>query len=329
MTWRIFMAVNWRISAGIVKGTVAGRCWVGLMLWCSAALPAQAERSSVLVHCVAPGETLRSIATDYYGSRRRAAVLATENGLEGEQSLLVPGQRLHVPQASFHRVAAGETWAQLAERFYGDRQRAFVFQIANHLPVGRQAVAGSEVIVPYPLRHVVRRSATLTDVAQLYYGERSSAGLVRRFNALSSSRLKRGQILLVPLADLVWTSASLKSDAGSSAASSSSNQTGRGEDNVDAELPALQEQLRRGQFVEVVASGSRLLASSHLNGKQIVVVQTTLGIALLALERRELSLQAFRSALRLQPTLKLDRHLTSPKILAAFEEARQAQDGRH
>ena len=89
------------------------------------ALPARADVA--IVHIVRTGETLASIAELYYGDPRRETALVAENGLSAEGgSAIEVGLRLVIPTVSYHLVAEGETWAELATRFYGDPRRAFV-----------------------------------------------------------------------------------------------------------------------------------------------------------------------------------------------------------
>src|SRR5690606_13519997 len=155
------------------------------------------------VHVVRPGETLASIAQRYYGDARRENVLVSENGLmtQGGAAIVV-GLRLTVPRVSHHRVSAGETWAQIATQHYGDPRRASELIGANPQIGGAQPDVDAELLVPYPLRHVARQGDTMRRVAQLYYGDQGEASRLMRFNAMRRQRLSRGQVVLVPLADL-------------------------------------------------------------------------------------------------------------------------------
>ena len=93
---------------------------------------------------------------------------------------------------------------------------------------------------------------------------------------------------------------------------------------IEEELPGLQEHVRRGRYTEAVALGNRLLGAEVLTGNQVVTIQRHLGTAYVALGRMDLAVNAFRAALTRQPDLQLDTVRTSPRVMRAFEEAREA-----
>jgi hypothetical protein len=94
------------------------------------------------------------------------------------------------------------------------------------------------------------------------------------------------------------------------------------QEHIASELPALQEEVHRGQFTEALAHGSRLLGSGELTGNQVVTIQRALAVCYIAVDRQDLAVLAFREALARQPDLELDSRRTSPTVLRAFEMAR-------
>jgi LysM repeat protein len=281
-------------------------------------------------HIVRAGETLASIAQKYYGDPRRESVIVAENGLSGSASVpIVVGLRLSIPSVSYHRVAAGETWPMIAERYYGDGTRAFVITDSNR-NARDQPAEGAELLVPYPLRHVSGPSDTLARIAETYYRDADEgARLLRRFNGLTSLRLARDQVILVPLADLVLSEegrAAVSTAEGSSATSTGAVRTMQ--DNIDEQLPQLATHNRRGRFVEAVTLGSRLLAYGELTGNQIVSIERELATAYVALGRTDLAVRSFRAALERQPDMQLDSARTSPTVMQAFDQARRSRGSR-
>lgn len=286
---------------------------------------AQNAGGTVFVHTVRPGETLAAIAQKYYGDPARESVLVMENGLNTQGgSSIVTGLRLDIPAVSYHRVAEGETWAGLAERYYGDVRRAFALMDTNG-GSSTQPDVGAEILIPYPLRHVAGQHDTLTELAMLYYGRNDAVGTLRRFNNIRGNRLTRGQIVLVPLADLLLSDdgKALIADA-SQAPAPAGGEVRAQQARIDAELPALREDVRRGRYAEAVAVANRLLGEGELTGNQAVTIQRELGTAYVALDREDLAVAAFREVIARQPDTELDSVRTSPRILHAWEEAKHA-----
>lgn len=296
---------------------------VALAAALTAAAPAAAD-GRAHVHVVRPSETLASIAQLYYGDARRESVLVAENGLNTQGgAAIVVGLRLVIPRVSHHRVRAGETWAQIATQHYGEARRASILIEANPQVSGNQPDEGAELLVPYPLRHVARQNETMRRVAALYYGEEREAVRLMRFNGMRRQRLARGQVVLVPLSDLV-----LSAEGRQAIADATGERQGGGElrdlqTRIGEQLPPLREHVRAGRYPEAIALGNRLLGAGDLTGNQIVTIQRELAVAFVALDRTDLAVDAFVRALERQPDLELDSRRTSPVVLEVFTRARR------
>lgn len=275
-------------------------------------------------HVVREGETLASIAERYYGDPRRESVLVAENGLTvGGGSPIQVGLRLQIPYVSYHIVAENETWAGLATVFYGDPHRAFVLIDANHGSTNEQPDTGAQLVVPYPLRHVVSQSDNVLRIAKNYYGSGSEhSRRLRRFNNLRTNRVSRGQIVLIPMNDIALSEDGRNIVGDETGAEPEGDSVRELQAAIDARLPELHEHLRRGRYTEVVALGNHLLGARLLTGNQVVTIQRELGIAYVALDRADLAIEAFRAALDRQPDMALDTVRTSPTVMRAFIQAR-------
>lgn len=67
------------------------------------------------------------------------------------------------------------------------------------------------------------------------------------------------------------------------------------------------------------------MGSGRLTGNQVVSIHRELASAYVALNRVDLAVQAFRTALGRQRDLELDVTRTSPTVLRALEEARERE----
>lgn len=293
------------------------------VLLVSAAVRAQSE---VIVHVVRPGETLASIAELYYGEPRREGVIVADNGLgsEGGSSIVV-GLRLRIPTVQFHRVQEGETWNLLAERFYGDTRRAFALIEANASSAGRQPDVGAEIVVPYPLRYLGSAHDPLRQAAKEYFGGDAKAiQTIRRFNGLKTSRVGRGEALLVPLANLVLSPEGRKRVQASGALPKQHGEVRDKQQRIHEELPLLHEHVVHGRYVEAVAMANRLIGVGDLTGNQVVSIERELGTALVALDRDDLAAAAFARMLEKQPDAELAIGTTSPKVLRVLQDAKKS-----
>lgn len=281
------------------------------------------DAQAVYTHAVQQGDTFASIAQRYYGDPTREVVVQEANRMKGaDENDLVPGSWLFIPMVTFYRVGEDETWKSLALRFYGKQIRSVALIDANQGNRRVQPDEGAELLVPYPLRHVVAPGETLAKIAKIYMPDTpTSLKRLRQFNP--GARIERGRVVLVPLFDL-----RLAGD-GRAEASEAFNHAASGgaakeaQDEVESSLPELIRQVEQAHFAEAVAMGNRLLGAQSLTSTQVVTIQKELGVAYVALERGDLAEASFRAALALQPNLELDTVRTSPRVLEAFNRAKQ------
>jgi LysM repeat protein len=297
-----------------------------LLVVAAVSLGSRAEAQAVYTHAVQEGDTLASIAQRYYGDPTREAVLSEANRMKGpEVNGLVPGSWIFIPLVAFYRVSKDETWKSVATRLYGREARAATLVEANNGNRRIEPDEGAELLVPYPLRHVVRPGETLAKIAKIYMPESPlSLKRLRRFNA--GARIERGQVVFVPLFDLrlAGEGRAEASDAFTRAAGAGAAK--EAQDEVESALPRLIQQVHKAEFAEAVSLGNRLLGANSLTSTQVVTIQKELAVAYVALERTDLAEASFRSALALQPNFELDTVRTSPRVLEAFNRAKQPEE---
>jgi hypothetical protein len=299
-------------------------CGAGLALWLwTAPLSLCAQASDAIVHVVRPGETLKSISELYYGERRET-VLAVENALEPTTSI-VAGMRLVVPTVRYHRVQQGETWAELAERYYADVRRAFVLVEANSSTGSRAPEVGQLLLVPYPLRFTSSAHDPVRQAARDFYdGGNKAMAMLRRFNAVKPGRSVRGDVLLLPLGNLVLSEQGRAHAQGQGQQLGQAGQARDKQQSAQEALPTLRQHVLEGRYVEAVALANQLLGQGELTGNQLVTVQRELGTSLIALDREDLAFEAFKALLEQQPDVELGLGDTSPRVLKILDRARRA-----
>jgi LysM repeat protein len=288
--------------------------------------PEASAQDVTYVHIVRAGETLASIAQSYYGDPRRENVLVTENGLADQGGLaIVEGLRLIIPTVRYHRVGAGDTWRDLAKRYYGDADRSAVLLRANDAKPGSTPDDGAQLVIPYPARHVIRQGESIATISETYYGRREEVRLIRAFNG-AKGRLTRGHILLIPLFDLELSDEGRARLEATMGARVEGGEVRAIQAAIDQKLPTLHNYLVQGRYAEALALGNQLLGSGQLTGNQEISIQRELATAYVALGRPDLAASAFERALDKQPDMELDSVRTSPRVLLALEQAKRARE---
>lgn len=267
-------------------------------------------------HVYTRGETLASIAERYYGNASFEPVIVAANFLYIQATpTLQTGMHLTIPTVRFQLVAQGDTWAGLARRLLGDERRGGYLARINRGDYNVSPSAGAVIRLPYLLRYVMLTEEPLFEVARRFYGDRAMVQFILEFNHLASQRLARGQVLVIPLSDLVLREQPEGSPDTPLLVAHSAQR------DVDHDLPTLRQLLSRGLYVEAVALGGRLLGYDAATPTQRAQVFRGLAEAYAALDRRDLAADAYRQLLTLEPGFTLDPVTASPKLLDALAAA--------
>jgi hypothetical protein len=164
------------------------------------------------------------------------------------------GTHLTMPSVRYQRVAAGDTWERLAQLHLGDARPRGVPRAHQRRALRPLALDGhgDPAAVPPAVRRD-ERGAPLRDRAALLRRP-AMVQFITEFNHLPSQRVSRGQVLVLPLADVVLRETSRR---GPDAALVAAHAAQR---DVEREFPTLQQLVQRGLYVEAVALGARLAA---------------------------------------------------------------------
>jgi phage tail protein X len=268
------------------------------------------------------GDTLASVSERFYGRVELEKVVVAANGFENQVPLL-PGMRVEIPAVTFVKVQREDSWESLAELHLGDVRRAEALALSNDSMPWIPPKLGKEIVLPYPLRVVAGRGDSTSSIAYRFLGKRDHGFVVDRFNYLGGDPVEPGDVLLVPVTDLVLTD--LGREEAQRAARRVLGETGGEaaalEERGSRELPLLRGDVRAGRYVEAVARANQLLSSESLSSELTASLLFELVVAYVALDARSLAEEACVDWRRYAEEVVLDPLWVSPKVLAACAKA--------
>jgi LysM repeat protein len=279
-------------------------------------------RAQAFTHVVQQGETLAQIAQRVYGDAQLESVLVGANALDVEGgSAIVAGQRIEVPAPGHLRITDHKTWPDIALTFLGEAKRADVLARANGAVSWVPPVEGQEVVIPPVISHIASENDTSEKLARRYMGDANRGWELDAYNGRKPGPLRRGEVILVFLADLSLTEQG-KAEARRGAERAGSETAGAAHEaqrNGEAEMPNLLSHVRGGRYVDAVALGNRLLGSGELTKPQLAVVHKSLLEAYVALDASGAAVGACAAWRANAREIRLDPKTVSPKIRAACD----------
>ncbi len=286
----------------------------------AASMPAAAQR---VIHRVRFGESLDAISRSYYGDQKHAAILRVANGF-GPRRKLQAGERIRIPTTYTHTVRRTTTVQKLAKVLLGKTRQWPALAHFNKLGRRGRVKAGTALVVPFSLEHVISPGETLVDLAKRYYGVERLAGLIALCNDTSDPNPKPGTRVVILIGTVRITQRKMGRLIRTRLLGLSRTQDTRANE-------ALQESnamLRRGQYWAVPLRLVRLLASGQVSEGRLAEAYKLLAIAYVAVDRAELARKAFHEVLLRRPGYTLDSITTSPKVIRALMEAREKMKGK-
>ena len=160
-------------------------------------------------HRVVAGDTKKKLAQHYYHDETMSEVFEIPNG--ATQRDLIVGEWLVIPDLAnpgHHTVALGETWEELADRWYGEAHLWRIIAIANHM-LNQDPQPGQVLIQPrLNRRHTMVAADTLWKLTKHNYrghgyGQtQTMMALVAAANRIiDPNRIKVGQVIYFPSLD--------------------------------------------------------------------------------------------------------------------------------
>ena len=280
-------------------------------------------------HVARSGETLDQLATLYYGAVSYSMIIRAANGfIHPDDGRLLEGERVKIPEVTYHRASEGETWETIADRYLGSPRRGRYLAEMNGAEEASALAVGQVVKVPYQLLYVLAPDETIKSVAKHYLGRKFSAAWLQGYNLFKRKRsLSRGDALLVPLVNVEFTAETkerVKADVGQPDTTAEDKAF---QESAARAIAKLREHYVTGRYVRTVAEAERLLGTGKLTIPQQVGVYKYLASAYVAFDDRDAAVAVFLEALARQPDMELSSITTSPKILEAFREAQRQAEG--
>jgi hypothetical protein len=273
-------------------------------------------------HVARAGETLEQLADRYYGRPELSMVIRAANGfVHPDDGRLLEGERVEIPEVIYHRVRAKENWESIAERYLGSAKRGRYLAELNDRNVDESIAVGRIVKVPYQLLYILAPEESLKSIARSFLGKKHGQDWLKAYNLKAKKKYGRGDAVLVPLMDVEFTEQT-KMDLAEQRQEQYTEDDQRSQIDAVAQIASMREAFGAGRYVEMVATGQRLLHAGKLTVPQQLGVHKYLAFAYVALGERNLARGAFIEALELQPGMELSPITTSPKILEVFREAR-------
>jgi hypothetical protein len=306
-----------------IQSSIGRACARACTVAAPLAIALSAADARAFAHVVQAGETLAQIADRVYGDAKMETVLVGANALDAQGgSAIVAGMRLEIPAPAHFRVLEHETWEKIAIAWLGDAKRADMLARANGGVSWIPPVDGQEIVIPAVIAHIAAEGDSTSGLALRYWGNANRAWELDAYNGRKPGALHRGDVMLVPLADLTLTERG-RAEARHEEAARRESASGAhdAQKRADSEIPTLLAHVHRGRYVDAVALGNRLLGSGEgssnaLTNPQLATIHRALLEAYVALDALGAAAGACAAWRAAATDVKLDPRLVSPKIRA-------------
>jgi phage tail protein X len=289
--------------------------------------------AKVALYTAKNGDSVESVAAEYYGNRSLGPFLIEANGLKDGK--LKAGQKVRIPTAYQYRVRKGDTLEALAQKFLDDKRRAPFLAGFSGIGKGEKLKEGQELVIPFQHVHVAPAPESLQSVARAFYGDTGRARMLGEYNFRNAPMLAKGEHLLIPIVHIRIRSVRLDTaKAKEPAAPKAPVPTAPSQEaqkreaelaaRVQQQLAAVENKYKDGNYQDVPSALDKMLTEEDPSEAQLAEIFRWKAFAYVALGLDELAVQAFREVLARKPDEKLDEATVSPKIRAALERARQA-----
>lgn len=281
-----------------------------------------------IFHVVRTGDTVNSLAMEYYGEANRATLLRAVNRMpeEGEVELAI-GEPLLIPESARRVVKTGETWADLAQAELGSPDRAWYIADINGAEESSTPTKGQIINIPYLMPWSLTEG--LAGTVSHFFPDQSGRDririarlLIKLNSGLRPRGMTRGTRIIIPFADLnILPEKRAELDRIAALRRSSADQ--QAQTQATAQLEELGQLYAQGDYLELIRTAGHIAGASELTAAQQVTLHRYLGQTFVALDRVDLAEREFAELLELQPDFQFDQVTTSPVILELFQRVRR------
>ncbi|MBN1960658.1 MAG: LysM peptidoglycan-binding domain-containing protein [Deltaproteobacteria bacterium] len=269
-------------------------------------------------------ENLNSIASQYYGAAWKSVYILIKNSIDNE-SKIATGTRLSIPACYTYKIRRGDSVAEIAKRHLGDHERYKALMSENNIRNPNDLKIGTELLMPFHLRHKVIAGDTWAKISQKYYRTTKKANLIKDYNP-NIKTLLTGSKIIVPIFDNATLMASKRHFATHNANENKS----KNDETIDNSINSLSnsknllndtiEIYKNGEFAKARSNLEDLLANKKLLISDRATVARYLGFCAVAENDDKAAFDYLLTSFELEPNYRLDSVTTSPKILAIFQE---------
>jgi len=100
---------------------------------------------------------------------------------------------------TYHALRPGETLADVAKAFYGDRDKATLLLQYNRIPDPKKILPGTKIAIPKIIQYTVKKGDTLATIAHRFLGDQRRYRFLASINHLDSPKsLTIGSTIKIP-----------------------------------------------------------------------------------------------------------------------------------
>jgi LysM repeat protein len=101
---------------------------------------------------------------------------------------------------TYHALRPGETVADVAKAYYGDRDKAILLLKYNRISDPKKVTPGTKIAIPKIIRYTVKKGDTLATIARRFLGDHRRYRVLASLNRLDPSQsLSVGGIMKIPI----------------------------------------------------------------------------------------------------------------------------------